>query len=201
MSGADSGIDGGSGSKGNIKHRFSFSIAASENGAEDSATSLAWLPTQQNQFVVGYDSGTLAFFDIIGNNLSSAQKIGSMNINVLAPHPSRSLLCCGHEDGSISVFDFSADKVIKRIEGAHKDAVSSLAISSTGLQMITGSHDGKLKVWNLRKVGTTLDDDEKDEPLFTVEQAHSKKYDEGVQALSIHPTQPFVATGGADSII
>ena len=82
---------------------------------------------------MGYDSGTLAFFDIMSNNLSSAQKIGSTNINVMAPHPSRSLLCCGHEDGSITVFDFSADKVVKSIEGAHTDSVSSMAVSNTGL--------------------------------------------------------------------
>lgn len=41
----------------------------------------------------------------------------------------------------------------------------------------------------------------KTEPLHTIENAHKMKYDEGIQGLMIHPTQPFVATGGADSVI
>ena len=45
-----------------IKHRFLYS---SGGQSEDSATSMAWLATQQNQFVVGYDTGMLAFFDIL----------------------------------------------------------------------------------------------------------------------------------------
>jgi len=39
------------------------------------------------------------------------------------------------------------------------------------------------------------------EPLLTLENVHEKKYDEGVQGMAIHPTQPFLASGGADSTI
>ena len=38
-------------------------------------------------------------------------------------------------------------------------------------------------------------------PQMTLENVHQKKYDEGVQGMAIHPTQPFLASGGADSII
>jgi len=57
------------------------------------------------------------------------------------------------------VFDYSADQVIKVILSAHTDAVSSLAISSTGLQLVSGGHEGNLKVWDLRKFGTSADSD------------------------------------------
>ena len=69
--------------------------------------------------------------------------------------------------------------------------------------MVSGGHDGHLKVWDLRKVGAPDSDGESQqtEPIFVLEDAHKKKYDEGVQGLQIHPSQPFVATGGADSII
>ena len=160
---------------------------------------MTWLHTQQNQFVVAYDTGVLAFFDIISASLASAQPIGTPNINIVAAHPNRSILCCGHENGTINVFDYSADRVIKTIAGAHKDAVSCMAVSNTGLQLVSGGHDSSLKVWDLRKLESG--DDSPVEPLSTIEGAHEKKYDEGVQGLSIHPQQPFVATGGADSIV
>ncbi len=88
----------------------------------------------------------------------------------------------------MTIFDFSADKVVKTIEAAHSDSISSMAVTNTGLQLLTGGHDGSLRVWDLRKVGSTLDGDEKAVPLFSLEQAHLKKYDEGVQALRVHPT-------------
>ena len=148
---------------------------------------MAWLVTQQNQFVVAYDSGHLAFFDIVSGSLASAQDLATPNINIVVAHPSRTLVCTGHENGTINVFDYGADKVIKTISAAHSDAVSCLAISSTGLQLVSGGHDGCLKVWGLRKFGSTADDEET-VPMHTLERAHAKKYDEGVQALSIHPT-------------
>ena len=32
-------------------------------------------------------------------------------INTILGHPSRNLICTGHEDGSIKVFDFTANKM------------------------------------------------------------------------------------------
>lgn len=148
--------------------------------------------------MVAYDSGVLAFFDTISSSLSSAQNVNTPNINALVAHPTRTLICTGHENGSITVFDYGNDSVVKTIKGAHSDAISCLGLSNTGLQLLTGGHDGCLKVWDLRKVDSQ---GSSDAPLHVVENAHKKKYDEGVQGLMIHPTQPFVATGGADCII
>lgn len=63
----------------------------------------------------------------------SAQDVGMADINTIVAHKSRSLVCTGHENGSVSVFDYSADQVIKTIRKAHSDAVSCIAISNTGL--------------------------------------------------------------------
>lgn len=61
-------------------------------------------------------------------------------------------------------------------------------------------------MWDLRRIGAGQAESEAEEKasaevLQSVEAVHEAKYDEGVQALTIHPTQPFLATGGADSII
>jgi len=121
-------------------------------------------------------------------------------MNVLVAHPTRTLVCTGHENGTINVFDYGSDSLIKTIQSAHEDAVSSLGISNTGLQLISGGHEGCLKVWDIRKMDAQTKN-EAQAPLHVIENAHKKKYDEGVQGLMIHPSQPFVATGGSDSIV
>ena len=94
---------------------------------------MTWLMTQQNQFVVGYDSGVLAFFDILSKSLSSAQNVNTPNMNIVVAQPTRTLVCTGHENGCINVFDYGSDQVIKSISAAHSDAVSCLGLSNTGL--------------------------------------------------------------------
>jgi len=56
---------------GTIKHRFEYT-SGKNSLEEDSATCMTWLMTQQNQFVVGYDTGHIVFFDIMSGSLASA---------------------------------------------------------------------------------------------------------------------------------
>ena len=90
--------------------------------------------------------------------------------------------------------------------------MSCVAIASSGLKLVTGGHDSRIKVWDLRALDASQNneaaaaaenDAESNEtkPLMTLENVHQKKYDEGVQGMAIHPSQPFLASGGADSII
>ena len=83
--------------------------------------------------MVGYDSGALVFFDIMDGSVASAQTVNTPQINKVAAHPSRSLVCTGHENGTINVFDYSADAVVKTIASAHSDAVSALSVTGSGL--------------------------------------------------------------------
>ena len=93
-------------------------------------------------------------------------------------HSTRTLVCTGHENGFINVFDYGSDTLVKTIQSAHGDAVSCLGISNTGLQLISGGHDGCLKVWDLRKMDASSSADGGEaaaattEPLYVVEGAH-----------------------------
>lgn len=60
-----------------------------------------------------------------------------------------------------------------------------------GLSMISGSHDGSIKMWDLRNYKNSAE----------ITKAHDKKYDEGVMCISSHNNVPFFASGGADCII
>ena len=95
-----------SSSTGTIRHRFLNSVGGS---GQEKATCMAWLVTQQNQFVVGYDSGAIVFFDILSHSLNRVKTLGTAQINTIVPHISRALLCVGHENGALSFFDYSAD--------------------------------------------------------------------------------------------
>ena len=60
---------GNSGSEA-IKRRFKWTGSSNESaqGQSESATCLSWLVTEQNKFGVGYDSGLIAFWDILDNS-------------------------------------------------------------------------------------------------------------------------------------
>ena len=81
-----------------------------------------------------------------------------------------------------------------------------MQVAADGLRLVTGGHDSSIKVWDLRNIDSKADvaaDEEAKatEPLTSLEKVHNHKYDEGVQGMAMHPTQPFLASGGADSIV
>lgn len=90
------------------------------------------------------------------------------------------------------MFDFSANKITHTIPQAHSTQISSLCLSKTGLQLVSGCHNGTIKIWDLRKVGTAL---------CTIEKAHLPKYDESVMSLTMHPSQPLLVSTGADALV
>lgn len=156
-------------------------------------TSCSWLATQQNQFVVSYNEGSLVFFDTVEETLTNvAQPRADCLISKVISHPQTNLVISGHDDGHITMFDFAASKVTHTIAQAHATQISSLALSKTGLQLISGCHGGAIKVWDLRKVGVAL---------CSVESAHMNKYDEAVMSLTMHPNQPLLVSTGADSLV
>ena len=54
--------------------------------SEQQATCAAWLPTDSNLFVVGYDSGHLCFFDYRDANLDYAHELPEKNICCVVAH-------------------------------------------------------------------------------------------------------------------
>jgi striatin 1/3/4 len=180
---------------------------ASSDDADQIPTSCAWLETQQNQFVVGYSDSSLAFFDQVEDVLCNAVSLDPQGkqqaqINTLVSHTQTSLVFSGHEDGSIKLFDFQTSKLTTDIASAHKDALSSLSLNASGMQLVSACQSGVIKVWDLRKLGSSISSDASaTTPLCTLESGHQSKYNECILGLAVHPTMPFLVSSGADSLV
>jgi hypothetical protein len=59
---------------------------------------------------------------------------------------------------------------------------------------VASCHNGDLVFYDIRQTNSY-------EKIVTHEQVHGRKFDEGALALGVHPTMPFFASGGADSLI
>lgn len=91
---------------------------------------------------------------------------------------------------------------------AHLEAVTSLSVDPNGLFLLSGSHDGSLRMWNLETKSCLQVLRPFAPPLPSVSSvggrvqeitAHRKKLDEAVLAVAFHPSRPMIASAGADS--
>lgn len=72
---------------------------------------------------------------------------------------------------------------------AHLDAVTSLAIDPQQTSLLSGSHDRSIRLWNIENKNCLQE--------LT---SHQKKDDESIHDIAFHPSKPFMASVGADSI-
>ncbi|RDD39346.1 Striatin-3 [Trichoplax sp. H2] len=159
-------------------------------------TSVTFLRNDCNQMAVSYTSSQTIIFDLHTAKpilrLNCAQSYdGTLKsqINKITSHPTLPLLITGHEDRFIRFFDTNSSQLVHSIT-AHMDAVTSLAIDPNGLYLISGSHDCSIRLWNIER-----------KSCIQEMTAHRRKFDESVHDVAFHPSKPFVASSGADSVV
>uniref|UniRef100_A0A1B0CDM0 Uncharacterized protein n=2 Tax=Lutzomyia longipalpis TaxID=7200 RepID=A0A1B0CDM0_LUTLO len=109
-------------------------------------------------------------------------------INRVISHPLLPVTITAHEDRHIRFWDNTNGTLVHSMV-AHLDAVTSLAIDSQGLYLLSGSHDSSIRLWNL------------DNKTCVQEiTAHRKKFDESILDVSFHPSRPYIASAGADAL-
>eukprot|EP00741_Cyanophora_paradoxa_P010602 tig00020537_g10246.t1 len=177
-------------------------------GEAAAATSLDWARTEARQALVAYTSGAFALFDAAAAAPSpSSPRSGpsprrprpprrplpacpERQINKIVSHGALRLAVTAHEDRRVGVFDLASGKCAAAFL-AHGDGVSTVALDPSGLYVASGSHDGSIRVWDLRQPGSMVQE-------FA---AHRPKFDEAVLSLAFHPNMNLMASGGADSIV
>jgi len=155
----------------------------------DIPTSCTWVPNNHSHLILAYRNSGLGLFDTQGLLVSQHHSL-PVQPNHIDCHPTMSLAATAHESGDLSLFDFAAGKAVKTL--AHSaGAASQVKFANGGLHLISGGHDGSVKIWDMRTHRV----------LQEVRSAHQRKFDEAVMSLALHPEAPFFASGGADCVV
>uniref|UniRef100_A0A8C7LZW8 Striatin 4 n=1 Tax=Oncorhynchus kisutch TaxID=8019 RepID=A0A8C7LZW8_ONCKI len=152
-------------------------------------TSVAFVNSDPNQAVVSFDGGETLLYD-----LTTEQRLLECRgetielINCVVSHPSEPISITAHENRTIRYLDNKTGKLIHSMV-AHLDAVTCLTTDPKGTYLISGSHDCSVRLWML------------DNRTCVQEiTAHRKKHDEAIHDVAFHPSQPFIASAGADAL-
>ncbi|GMR58356.1 hypothetical protein PMAYCL1PPCAC_28551, partial [Pristionchus mayeri] len=109
--------------------------------------------------------------------------------HLLAAYTGQKAMIIDIETGAVVLnFDFGEGSQL-HCAVAHVEGISSLAIDSNGLYLLSGSHDGSLRLWNMEKRVCL-----KEIP------AHRKKHDSAVNTVAMHSSRPLIGSRGADAL-
>ncbi|KAF7699810.1 hypothetical protein HF521_002768 [Silurus meridionalis] len=155
-------------------------------------TSIAFGNVDLSQAVVSFDTGETVLYDLNTEQsimvLEAQTNEGNPLINCVVSHPSQPISITAHENRNIRFLDNKTGKVIHSMV-AHLDAVTCLTTDPKGSYLISGSHDCSVRLWML------------DNRTCVQEiTAHRKKHDEAIHDVAFHPSQPLIASAGADSL-
>ncbi|KAG8737667.1 hypothetical protein FRC10_007948 [Ceratobasidium sp. 414] len=111
-------------------------------------------------------------------------------INAIASHPTMPLLITAHEDKYIRIFDITTGECQHSML-AHLDTVTTLSVDATGFSLVSGSHDGSIRFWDILGSRTCVQEIN----------AHREKSNEGTLDVEFHTSMPFIASAGADGVV
>ncbi|CAD6195052.1 unnamed protein product [Caenorhabditis auriculariae] len=156
-------------------------------------TSVDFVSTETNQLLAAYTQCFAQIIDvetgapILVFDFGADATAGSILTRIVS-HPTMPIAVIGGDDRKIRYFDTSSGSLIHS-SVAHVEGVSSLAIDPNGLYLLSGSHDGSLRLWNMEK-----------KVCLQEISAHRKKYDAAVTSVAFHPSRPLIGSAGADSL-
>ncbi|CAG8522954.1 1082_t:CDS:10 [Paraglomus occultum] len=160
-------------------------------------TSIDFVHTDLKKIAVSFQNSIIKIFDIeTGQPVVTFKSdktydgTASTQINRIICHPTMPQVFSAHEDKYIRGFDINSGDTIFSMS-AHLDSVTSLDIDPSGMILISGGHDASIRLWDILSGQTCVQE-------FM---SHRRKSDEGVLCLQYHPTLPWLASGGADSVV
>ncbi|KAK0409127.1 hypothetical protein QR680_004354 [Steinernema hermaphroditum] len=152
--------------------------------------SVDFVSTDPQLFLAAYDKAYAAIMDIESGETIMKFDFGedSAAITKILSHPTMPVTITAGDDRKIRYFDNTTGQLIHGTV-AHVEAISSLAIDPNGLYLLSGSHDGSLRMWNMEK-----------RVCLQEIAAHRKKYDMAVLSVAFHPSRSLIGSAGADGL-
>uniref|UniRef100_A0A8R1HG54 WD_REPEATS_REGION domain-containing protein n=1 Tax=Caenorhabditis japonica TaxID=281687 RepID=A0A8R1HG54_CAEJA len=156
-------------------------------------TSVDFVSTETSHLLAAY---THCYAQIIDIDTGSTVMVfnfkegitGSPTMNKIVSHPTMPMTVIAGEDRVIRYFDNTTGACTAE-SVAHVEGVSSLAIDPNGLYLLSGSHDGSIRMWNMEK-----------RSCLQEISAHRKKNDSAVTSVAFHPSRSLIGSAGADSL-
>ncbi|CAB3397373.1 unnamed protein product [Caenorhabditis bovis] len=155
-------------------------------------TSVDFVSTETSHLLVAYTNCFAQIVDIETGNpvmvFDFGEALKQATLNKIISHPTMPISIVASEDRTIRYFDNASGQLISS-SLAHVEGVSALAIDPNGLYLISGSHDGSLRMWNFEKI-----------VCLQEISAHRKKNDSSVTCVAFHPSRSLIGSAGADAI-
>ncbi|CAE6448810.1 unnamed protein product [Rhizoctonia solani] len=182
---------------GNLRLSWGYNGADAESEKPIPVVAVEGLKHDLRKVAVAYANCIVKVFDIEGGKelarLATDETYdgtSATQVNAIASHPTMPLLVTAHEDKYIRIFDVSTGEC-KHSMLAHLDTVTTLSIDTTGFSLVSGSHDGSIRFWDILGSKTCVQEIN----------AHREKSNEGTLDVVFHPSMPFIASAGADGVV
>lgn len=169
-------------------------------------TSVTACPPNERIVAVAYSNAIVKIFSIDdGHEVRTIRAdatydgTSTTQINMVVAHPTLPLLATAHEDNYIHMFDMDTGEKVMSLH-AHASSVSSIAFDPAGLTLMSGSHDGTVRFWDIveHRAGKAQSANTQGAVCFQEISAHETRANEGVLEVAYHPNAPYVSTAGAD---
>ncbi|CAG8650195.1 23757_t:CDS:10 [Dentiscutata erythropus] len=160
-------------------------------------TSIDFVHSDLKKIAVSFQNSIIKLYDIetgqsivTFNSDETYDNTPATQINRIIVHPTMSLLFSAHEDKYIRFFDVNSGKCNFSML-AHLDSVTTLDIDPSGMILVSGGHDSSIRLWDIVSTRQCVQE-------FV---SHRRKSDEGVLCVEYHRSLPWMASGGADSVV
>lgn len=139
----------------------------SESETEQDPSAMGWRITAKHYFfseakvkcaafheassmlVVGFKSGEFRLYELPGFTLVQQLSMGQNDVSTIEINRSGEWLAFGSRKlGQLLVYEWQSESYILKQQG-HFDSTNTLAYSPDGAKVVTGSDDGKIKIWDV----------------------------------------------------
>ena len=102
-----------------------------------------------NTLAIGCDDSSIKLYDLraIGKIGKYKEEQGYESVQSLAFSNSGRLLFSSYNNNKVKVWDVLQERKIAQLEGMHKEAVKSVALSSDGATLVSAGKDGIITLW------------------------------------------------------